>query len=713
MGKIFDISRYKISTKLFFLIIGGFVGFSIFGLYTYDRINAIKINSPLYNQIEQGKDLVADILPPPEFIIESYLNAYQLLDAAQDKADAATIQPLVVQAQTLQTNFETRHAYWSKNLADGKLKDQLVTSVYTPAADFYSALNKDFIPAVQAGDPVKAAQVMKDELTPKYQEHYAAVQKLVTQADELNQKNEDLAATRVNQASIWFTLIGLGTICASLVVGLLVTASIVRPVRSLRNVAVRLAQGDLDQEVPYEAKTEIGELAEAFRTMIAYQSAMADVACHISKGDLRQDVTPASDNDRLGVAFSEMLISLRGMAGQIAKTAEQLGTASGLMAQASDQAGGATSQISTAIHHVADGAAHQTESIAMAMAFMDQISSTVQRVHDGANGQSSAVRQATEVTQQLIALVEDVSVSAQAQAKRAGESVSVTQTSGHAVEETIAGMKQIKSKVDLTTQKMQDLGNRSEQIGMIVETIDDIASQTNLLALNAAIEAARAGEHGKGFAVVADEVRKLAEKSAVATKEISGLVKGIQQTLGEAAQAMVESNQEVVKGVELANKSGSALETILETTVTSQRSGEEIAAAAQKMTVMAERLVKAVDSVSAVADENAGATVEVLVEVHEVTNTIQGIAAVSEENSAAAEEVNAGAEEMTAQVEEVTASAQELAEMARLLRDFVSRFKLKEEPLRAIQMAPARPSNGNGHNGYKAVVEGNGKLAVR
>ena len=185
------------------------------------------------------------------------------------------------------------------------------------------------------------------------------------------------------------------------------------------------------------------------------------------------------------------------------------------------------------------------------------------------------------------------------------------------------------------------------------------------------------GSISRGFAVVADEVRKLAERSSLATKEIGGLIKGIQKSVREAVSAMQESASEVEAGVVRANSAGEVLTSILGAAESVYQQAEAAGGAAAKVSQAAGELVKTVDSVSAVIEENTAATHEMATHSSELSQAIENIASVSQQNSAAIEEVSASTEEVTAQVEEVAASATGMLEMAHNLQQVVAQFKLK------------------------------------
>jgi methyl-accepting chemotaxis protein len=428
--------------------------------------------------------------------------------------------------------------------------------------------------------------------------------------------------------------------------------------KTLVNEMGALAAGDLTRSlaintrgVKVDTQDEIGQLGDAFNAMI---------------GRLQET----------GQAFSEMSLNLRNLVTQVKENSSKLSMVSNQVSDSAVQSGQVASQIVATIQQVAEGTSQQSASVTRTVASVEQVSHAIGSVASGAQEQALAVGTASTVTTQITTAIQQVSASAESQAKNAAASVQTSQSSARIVEETVKGMERIKTKVDFSSQKVQEMGQRSSQIGTIVETIDDIASQTNLLALNAAIEAARAGEHGKGFAVVADEVRKLAEKSATATKEIANLVKGIQKTVGEAVKAMSESAGEVEHGVELAGQSRQALEQLLLSAETSQKSGEQIAAAALKMTAQANELVSAMDTVSTIVEQNTAATEEMAAGSTEVIQAIENIASVSEENSATLEEISASAVEMNSQVEEVSASIQYLSMMAGGLENLVSKFQV-------------------------------------
>lgn len=473
--------------------------------------------------------------------------------------------------------------------------------------------------------------------------------------------------------------VGIVAILFALGLGLYLSRLISRGVRSVARAADGLAVGDIEQELEVvRSRDELGEMMTSFQHLIVYMREMAHVADRMAQGDLTTNISAKSDHDVLGKAFSEMVVKLRQLVNQVTDSANTLGAASAQLSAAADQSGAASQQVATTIQQISAGSYQQAESISKSADIVEQVTRAIDGVAQGAQEQAAAVGKSSIVTGQISTAIEQVSASAQAGAEGAARAADAARRGTKTVEEATRGMRAIQEKVGVSAQKMQEMGQRSDEIGVIVETIDDIASQTNLLALNAAIEAARAGEHGKGFAVVADEVRKLAEKAAAATKEITGLIKGIQLTVSEAVTAMEDGAEEVNQGMEKANEAGTALQVILETSEVLNQQVQEISAAAQQMGASSQELIAAMDTVSAVVEENTAATQEMAASSSEIAEAIGNIASVSEENSAATEEVGAAAEEMSAQVEEVTASAQSLSEMAGALTVIVGQFKLAD-----------------------------------
>jgi methyl-accepting chemotaxis protein len=284
-------------------------------------------------------------------------------------------------------------------------------------------------------------------------------------------------------------------------------------------------------------------------------------ANNLSVEDL--DIASQDEIGETGSALNQMKNNLREMIQSIAGTAEHVASAS--------------EEISSSATQQAQSAETQKDQTAQVATAMQEMASTVLQVSENSNKAAESSRQAAETA-------------------RHGGSI---------VEETLTKMRVIAESVGSTAKKMEELGKSSDQIGRIIGVIDDIADQTNLLALNAAIEAARAGEQGRGFAVVADEVRKLAERTTTATKEIAQMIKNIQDETKTAVTAMDQGTKQVEEGVKSTAQAGDSLKEIIQM---AEQVGEmitHIATAATEQSSASEEVNKNMEQIAKLVKESA------------------------------------------------------------------------------------------------------------
>jgi methyl-accepting chemotaxis protein len=264
------------------------------------------------------------------------------------------------------------------------------------------------------------------------------------------------------------------------------------------------------------------------------------------------------------------------------------------------------------------------------------VSAAASRVHDSAQDIASGAERvaaqagsAATAGEEMSATSGDIAQNCQLAAEGALRATQAASSGAEVVDRTVKVMGLIAERVQASAKTVESLGARSDQIGAIIGTIEDIADQTNLLALNAAIEAARAGEQGRGFAVVADEVRALAERTTKATREIGEMIKAIQTETKGAVSAMEQGVQQVESGTEEAARSGGALREIL----------EQVNAVAMQ-----------VNQIATAAEEQTATTSEISSNIHEITEVVQQTSQSAHESATTAAQLSRNAEELQALV---------------------------------------------------------------
>lgn len=353
---------------------------------------------------------------------------------------------------------------------------------------------------------------------------------------------------------------------------------------------------------------------------------LADVvaAAHdIADGDLQVKQIQYGGNDEIGdllKAFTNMAQNLQQIVTQVSRSAEQVAAASEQLTASADQS-------------------------AMAAG---QVAETITSVAAGAYSQGATVEHAVDVVQEMARAIGHIAGNSSTVSARSAETSRAATAGNQAMQQATNQMQAINRSVSQSAEVVGKLGESSKQIGEIVDVISGIAGQTNLLALNAAIEAARAGEQGRGFAVVADEVRKLAEQSHEAAQKIAHIVREIQTETTSVVTVMQQGTIDVTRGSEVIVSTGERFTAIVSLVEQLNSEIQEISAASEQLSASSEDVVKSVDTVKHLADETAANT----------------------------QTISAAAEEQSASMEEIAASSQALSRLADELQTVVRKFKI-------------------------------------
>lgn len=426
----------------------------------------------------------------------------------------------------------------------------------------------------------------------------------------------------VQSTILTYLLIFIG---ATLIAGYFFARFFSNPIKKLEEAAGKVAAGDVNVVVENDATDETGRLSNSFNAMVSNiknmltevenKSKQAEIAAkqaeaarkladekeqylsentkvllsamdRFSEGDLTVKVTPPKDDDdvsRLMNGFNKSVSNMKDMLKRV------------------------------------------SEAVAAAASASTEISSSSEQMAAGAQEQSTQANEVASAVEEMTTTILETSRNSMNASKKSTEAKNIAVEGGAVVSETIRGMNKIAEVVNSAASTVKQLGKSSDEIGEIIQVIDEIADQTNLLALNAAIEAARAGEQGRGFAVVADEVRKLAERTTKATKEIAEMIKQIQNDTGGAVRSIEQGTSEVENGKQLAQKAGDSLRRIISASEEVQDLITQVATASEEQSSAAEEISKSIEGINTVTNESAMGVQQIAKAAEDLNNLTENL----------------------------------------------------------------------------------------
>ena len=486
----------RLTTKLFTLVFICLLGFAAFAVVVGNTLGQVRVKGPVYDRIVVAKDIVADVLPPPKYIIESYLIVLQLTE----ETDPAEVVKLKTRSTQLRHEYDDRQAFWAQSLAPGDTKTWLTMTSDQYAKKFFDIRDEQFYPLL-VSNREEAKKLAQGALKSTYEQHRAEIDKVVANANKEYQAAEADASATLSRSSTLLIVLGLFVAGLVIFMGYItyrIASSLTRRIGIAIAAASQVANGDLTVQVPQSEDDETGRLLTAIRMMT---ESLASLVKRVQKAS----------------------IELMSTSTEFAATNKQ-------QEATVNSFGASTNQI------------------------------------------AAAVREISATSQELLTTMEGVRGVANDTAGLAGQGRVGLTTMDTTMRDLAKSTSSISTKLAAIREKAAD-------INVVVTTITKVADQTNLLSVNAAIEAEKAGEYGLGFIVLAREIRRLADQTAVATLDIEGIVKQMQGAVSAGVMEMDKFTEDVRRGVGTVESIGRQLEQIISSVQGLTESFESVAEA--------------------------------------------------------------------------------------------------------------------------------------
>ena len=505
-------------------------------------------------------------------------------------------------------------------------------------------------------DREKLIKIFKGEIAPKIDEVDENIASFIDKVNDISNRYQEIAVNSSSTSKKTMILFIILFSILSLVIGTIILYSIITPINKIVSFMKELSEemkegkGDLTREIP-KISGELGILAEGINVFIETVKDMITSVNHVS-----------NELSETAKSISNSIFDISDSAQSLASTSEESSATVEEINASIDEIANNSQDIA----NVSEEVAHDAEKLADDTKKMGAHSKVVM---DNSQNVHKAVAELHEAIKKTVKLIE--------RSREITDDTKELSLRGQkAIEDSVSGMEKINQQVRHLVDIVDKLGKSSEEIGKIIEVISDIADQTNLLALNAAIEAARAGEHGRGFAVVADEVRKLAERSQQAAGEIGNLIRGIQQEVESAVVATNEGMKEVEKGVNLVKEAGLIFDKINSGIENISSLIEDISNNSQKekekgdlATNYMEESIGSIENIITLIEDNVSNIVDMSQKVQDVNEKVAYISASTEEQVAGTKEMRKAVETVSEVAQENAASLEELQFAAQTMKE--------------------------------------------